>query len=87
MVANKYKIAVTTVKGKAFLTKTFTPFEKSFLSNSLDKDIMCLIEWRKQKYIVKAIIGEKIKFKIIIDNKSKSMTSKSSNLFLYAKYK
>ena len=44
MVANKYKIAVTTVKGKAFLTKTFTPFEKSFLSNSLDKDIMCLIE-------------------------------------------
>ena len=42
--ATKYKIAVTTVKGKAFLIKIFTPFEKSFLSSSLDKDIICLIE-------------------------------------------
>ena len=32
MLATKYKIAVTTVKGKAFLIKIFTPFEKSFLS-------------------------------------------------------
>ena len=44
MLATKYKIAVTTVKGKAFLIKIFTPFEKSFLSSSLDKDIICLIE-------------------------------------------
>ena len=28
--ANKYKTAVITVKGKAFLVKIFIPFEKSF---------------------------------------------------------
>ena len=44
IVAIKYKFAVTTVKGKAFLIKIFTPFEKLFSSSSLDKDIMCLIE-------------------------------------------
>ena len=42
--ATKYKNAVTTVKGKALLIKILTPFEKLFLSSSLDKDTICLIE-------------------------------------------
>ena len=50
--------AVIIVKGKAFLTNATKPFFIFLFSSSIN-DKECLIECKKQKYIVNAIIGFK----------------------------
>ena len=50
--------AVIIVKGKAFLTNEKKPF-LIFLFNLIINDKECLIECKKQKQIVNAVIGFK----------------------------
>ena len=56
------------------------------LFNSKIKVIECLIEWRKQKYNVKARTGVKKKFNIITDKKSIIISILISKFFLLARY-
>ena len=73
---------VTRVRGIAFLINLLNPVLKD-LSNSKIKVIECLIEWRKQKYSVKAKIGVKKKFKIIKDKKSINISALRLAFFLF----
>ena len=68
-IAIKNSIPVMRVRGIALLMNFLSPVLKD-LSNSKIKVIECLIEWRKQKYSVKANTGVKKKFRIIKDKKS-----------------
>ncbi len=63
---------VINVNGKAFIINFFNPFLKD-LSISFMRLNECLTEWRKQKYIVKAKIGVKKRFNIIIEKKSNNI--------------
>ena len=76
---------VTRVRGIALLKNFFDPDSKD-LSNSKIKAIECLIEWRKQKYSVKANIGVKKKFRIIRDKKSIIISALISAFFLFEIY-
>ena len=82
--AIKKIIPVIRVKGIALFTNFLNPLNRD-LSNSKIKVIECLIEWRKQKYIVKARIGVKKKFKIIKDKKSMINSILKLILFLFAR--
>ncbi len=77
---------VMIVKGIALLTNFLNPGLKD-LSNSKTKVIECLIEWRKQKYNVKARTGGKKKFNKIMDKKSIIIINLKSALLLFEIYK
>ena len=77
---------VMIVKGIALLTNFLNPGLKD-LSNSKTNVIECLIEWRKQKYNVKARTGGKKKFNKIMDKKSIIIINLKSALFLFEIYK
>ena len=73
---------MTRVSGKALLINFLKPCLKD-LSNSKINPIECLIECKKQTYIVKAKIGVRKKFNIIKDKKSIIIsTLRSETLFL-----
>ena len=55
------------VKGKAFLKNNLNPLIILFGSSSIDREIECLIECKKQKYTVKASSGDKYQFNIKIE--------------------
>jgi hypothetical protein len=52
-------ITVKDVKGVAFLTNSLNPLLRSFSLSSNINVMLCLIECKKQKYIVNANKGEK----------------------------
>ena len=83
---NKNITVVTKVRGIALFINFFTPNLK-VLSSSKINVIECLIEWRKQKYSVKAKIGVKKKFNIISDEKSIIIIPFISKFFLFDMYK
>ena len=51
-------IAVITVNGSAFFRNFLNPLDKLLWSKSLHKETVCLKEWIKQKYKVKAVKGD-----------------------------
>ena len=51
-------IAVITVSGSAFFRNFLNPLDKLLWSKSLHKETVCLKEWIKQKYKVKAVKGD-----------------------------
>ena len=69
------------VRGKAFAKKLAKPFLKFLLLMLSAKDIECLTECKKQKYIVKANKGSKFILRIIIVEES----NKDKKIFLFIK--
>ena len=55
----RYKIAVKSVSGIAFLKKVIAPLFKLLSLSSAISEIECRKECKKQKYIVKATSGVK----------------------------
>ena len=84
-IAIKNSIPVTRVRGIALHMNFLNPVLKD-LSNSKIKVIECLIEWRKQKYSVKANTGVKKKFRIIKDKKSIIINALVSEFLLLEMY-
>ena len=80
-IAIKNVIPVIKVKGIALEINFLKPNLKD-LSSSYINPKECLIECRKQKYVVNAKIGVKKKFKIIIDRKSNIKITLKLNSFL-----
>ena len=76
---------VMIVRGIALLMNFLSPILKES-SNSKTNVIECLIECRKQKYIVKANTGVKKKFRIIRDKKSIIINALISTSFLFEIY-
>ena len=77
---------MTKVKGIALLINFLSPDLKE-LSSSKIRVIECLIEWRKQKYNVKAKTGVKKIFNIINDEKSINIIPFKLWFFLFEIYK